>query len=891
MAKGLFAGVRKKVLDNGLTVLINEDRAAGVVALEVFVKIGSNNETDDIWGWSHGIEHMLFKGTARRGVGDVAREVTELGGTMNAGTWYESTTYYITCPREGFTRALDIHADVLEHSAFREEDLDRERRVLVEELNMYRDVPDGVGFTLDELMNVAFTRHRYRRAVIGIAESLEKTSREAIVDYYRRGYVPANMVYVVVGDVDADDALAAIESTLGTIPARPPRLPAPDPEPEQTTFRHVALTGDIEEAYFKIAFHIPGERHEDTPALRVLTHLLGSGRSSRFHRNLVEEAGLVSHIGLMDVSSADPGVLIVDATAEPKDVEEAIAAVYVEARRFHDELVTEADLEKALNNVIAAFVSTLESVQGQASMLGHFELLGDHALADAYAAEIARVSAEDVRRVAARYLRFDASTVLTYLPGAPTEPDRSGEAALAERLRARIAEHPRATVASSGTAAGARRIELPSIAPSFEGKEGEIEERALPGGAPLLVRRRPKLPTVALAVYGRAGLRFERSDRLGAGTLATRCLLKGTRARSDEALAEEIERHAISIRPFSDRDTTGLYVECLTGQLPRALDLFAEILSEPAFDHDAIERERALLLADIRQEHDDTSAVTFEAFRSRVFGDHPYGWNPLGTETSAQAVTREDLVDWHRRFFVLGNLAFAAVGDIDADWLARELTARLDLVPEGPVPTPPPLVLATPTSLERCVLTRDKEQAVIVFGVPAPSMHSDMRFPLYVLDHMLSDMAGRLFTELRNTRNLCYHTQSFFSPLEDAGVFGAFVGTTPERVDEAIEALHGELERTRLEPPSAAELERSIAAITGKRLISMQRNGRQAAAMARRQALGPGYREVFAFPERIRAVTSAEILHAARTTLTLEQAVLAVLTPKGDEAQLGRKGT
>jgi zinc protease len=885
MTAGLFGGVRKTVLDNGMTVIVNEDRSSGVVALEMFVKVGSNHETDDVWGWSHGIEHMLFKGTERRGGGDVAREVSELGGMLNAGTWYESTSYYIVVPSDGFDHAVDIHADVLKHSAFRSDALDLERGVLVEELNMYRDIPDGVGFTLDELMSTAFIRHRYRRSVIGSVESLRETPREAIVDYFRRGYRASNMIYVVAGDVDADEAFAAIADAFGDMPPGEAELPTPVPEPEQTGFRHVALTGDVEAAYFKIGFHVPEETHPDMPALRVLGQLLGAGRSSRFHRRIVEEQGLVSQIGLVDVTGLDPGLLIIDGASEVADLEAALAAVYVEIQHFHRNSPRPEDLEKALNTVIAGFVSALESVQGQSSVLGHFEILGDYRLGETYAARIAEVTPDDVVRVASQYLRLEASTVLTYTPGPTGGHDRAGEAVLEARLRERIAASAGGAEARADRADAGRPIEVPAIAPSASGPDGEVVERTLPGEARLLVRRRPKLPTVALAVYGRAGLRFESRERQGASSLAARCLIKGTRTRSDEALAEEMERYAITLRPLADRDTAGFYVECLTGQLPRALDLFAEVLTEPAFGHDPVERERALTLADIRQEQDDTASVTMDAFRRRLFSDHPYGWNPLGTESSVRAIEREDLVAWHRRFFVMKNLSFAAVGDVDPLWLERELAARLASVPLGPAPAAPAMALRFPSRGEECRITRDKEQAVIVLGVPAPSLHADARFPLYVLDHILSDMSGRLFEELRNKRHLCYHTQSFYMPMEDAGAFGGFVGTSPERVEEAIDVLRAELERTREEPPTDDELRRSIAAITGNRLISMQSNGRQAAALARRQALGPGYAEVLRFPERIGAVTAADVLEVARSTLDLDRAVLAVLTARRDPVE------
>ena len=197
----LIDDVKRKLLDNGVEILVREDQSAPVVALNFFVRVGSLNEDDAIAGWSHGIEHMLFKGTHRRGTGDIAREIANAGGETNAGTGYESTNYYIVLPSRNLEVALDIHADVLQHSVFDEVELEKERQVLIQENAMYRDRPSGFGFTWEELLEEAFTVHRYRRPIGGPDENLLRVGRDDILRYKETYYLPNNLVYVVVGDV------------------------------------------------------------------------------------------------------------------------------------------------------------------------------------------------------------------------------------------------------------------------------------------------------------------------------------------------------------------------------------------------------------------------------------------------------------------------------------------------------------------------------------------------------------------------------------------------------------------------------------------------------------------------------------------------------------------
>ncbi len=227
----LFQDVRRKVLDNGLEILVREDHSAPVAALNFFVRVGSLNEDEAIAGWSHGIEHMLFKGTARRGPGDIAREILDAGGDTNAGTSYESTNYYITLPAENFETALDIHADVLMHSTFDESELEKERQVLIKENEMYRDRPSGYGFTWEHLLAEAFTTHRYRNPIGGPDENLLRVGRDAILAYKETYYVPNNIVYVVVGDVSAERAFGRSRSGSAAGPrVRSPRI-SPRPSP------------------------------------------------------------------------------------------------------------------------------------------------------------------------------------------------------------------------------------------------------------------------------------------------------------------------------------------------------------------------------------------------------------------------------------------------------------------------------------------------------------------------------------------------------------------------------------------------------------------------------------------------------------------------------------
>lgn len=427
-----LSDVRQRRLVNGLTVIVREDHSSPVVALNFWVRVGSNNETGALMGWSHGIEHMLFKGTHRRPTGAIAREIKNAGGETNAGTGYETTNYYIVVPREEYRRALDIHADVLMNSVFDPAELENERQVLIEENQMYRDRPSGYGRTWEELFRLGFRVHRYQSPIGGPDQNLRDTPRGEIVAFKERYYVPGNIVYVITGDVPADEAFAAVEEAFAGFAPRALTHDLSPAEPEQTGFRFREIDGDVARVYGKIGFHVPAELDPASDAIQVLGHILGVGRSSRLYRRVREQRSLVQSISLLNVGGFDPGYLVIDFTTEPDRAVDALAAIFEEMARLMHEPVEAAELDRTRNMVRSDFVFGLETVEGQASILGHYATLGELSRAADYPDRIARVTAGDVQAAARRWFGAHRASVVLFRPrGVALVPD---PAALEARL-------------------------------------------------------------------------------------------------------------------------------------------------------------------------------------------------------------------------------------------------------------------------------------------------------------------------------------------------------------------------------------------------------------------------------------------------------------------------
>jgi zinc protease len=881
----LFQDVQRKVLDNGLEILVREDRSAPVVALNFFVRVGSLNEDEAIAGWSHGIEHMLFKGTSRRGPGDIAREILDAGGDTNAGTSYESTNYYITLPAENFETALDIHADVLMHSTFDASELEKERQVLIKENEMYRDRPSGYGFTWEHLLAEAFTTHRYRNPIGGPDENLLRVGRDAILAYKETYYVPNNIVYVVVGDVSADRAFQAIEERLGGWPARPLAPSLSPPEPPQIAFRYRETAGDVEKVYVKIGFHVPPELHADTDAILVLAGVLGSGRSSRLYLRVREGKDLILSSSILDTTGREPGYLVVEFAAETAKADAALAEVMAQILRFQVEPPSATELERTLRMHQGETLHTLETMEGQASILGHYALLGDYRLAGTYLERLVRVDAARVQDAARRYLNLEQATVYVHAPeGARPEPP--APATLYDRLRTSVA----GALAPLGH--GSNGNCAPNVLPVGSGTgRGPVEALTLSAGTRVLLQRDGRLPLAALAAYLPVGSGNESDGDAGITRLTQLCMMKGAEGRSAAEISQALEGMGARLHPFTSRDVCGFSLSAVSRDLPAALDLFRAVLTRPDFPEEAVTRERRNTQAELAALRDDTMQFTLSEFYRRLFAGHPYGRLVAGTEDSVERLDGGALRAWHARAYDPARLVLSVVGDFDREDLLRRLEDTVCALPaRGPAPAevpPPPPARAG----ERFALHKDVAQAVVVLGYPGPGIDAPERYALEVWEAILSGMGNRLFTRLRDERHLCYFTGAFAAPLRRAGTVGAYVGTGPEQADEATTALLAELELTAREAPAADELRRARNTLAGSHLIDMQSRMAWAATYAHDEVLGLGYEETARYLDGIRSVTAEEVRRAAERVIDPALLTVTVLRPDPDGAAAGERAS
>lgn len=854
--------MQARTLPNGLRVVVDPSHTAKVAAVQVWVRVGSADERAEEAGLAHVHEHMLFKGTERRQLGEIAQAIEGAGGDINAYTSFDQTVYHVTIASREVSVALDILSDAVQHSAFEADELARELEVVLEELRRGKDSPQRVNSEL--LFSTAFREHNYGRPVIGYVETVERFTRDGILDFYRRWYRPQNMLLVVAGDVEPE----AIFEQAGTLFKQAKLGPPPErprtPEPPQEELRFAQARMDIAETHLSLAWHGPQLSHEDTAAVDVLTVLLGTGESSRLYRRVRRDAELVTDCYAYAYTPQEPGLIGVGAQIQDRPVRDALALILKETLRLRYEAPLESEVEKAKTIVLSEAVYSMQTVQGRARRLGYFEQVAGGVDFEArYRAAVAKVTPDAVLQAAERWLHPEAFTVSMVQPeGTQEEIDESVVRATLEAAR--------------------RDLEDSYRVPRIESLDLGVAHAVLSNGAKVYVEPDPSVPLVSILAVAPGGLLAESSASAGVSHLVGELIVRGTERYSAEEIIERCDAMAGGVGGQSGRNSLGLRGEFLKESWGVGLDIFSSCLLEPTFADTEVERERRTALEDLASRQDHPGSVAMDTFARGLYGDeHPYGWSVLGTQASLENLTREGIVDAYRSQLRPDRLTLSVVGDVDVNDTVARLERTIGSArphPEAaPLPTPP--AFSEPMEPVSFEVHRDKEQVQLIFGFLGLKLDDERRHALEVMTQILGGQSGRLFMELRDRQSLAYSVGGFSLEGLERGYLALHIGTHPDKLTVAEAGMRRELERLMEELPSPEEMQRAQRYLVGAHEIGFQRGAARASTMALNAAYGLGYDAHVRYADSVTAVSPDAVRDIARELVRFDRVVRAVVGP------------
>ena len=830
---------QKWTLLNGLTIIVQIDRSAPVSSIQAWCGTGSIDESRHLGaGLSHILEHMLFKGTQTRTSNAIAQAIQDEGGYINAYTSFDRTVYWVDVPKEGVATALDVLSDAMMNSTLPPEEYVKEQEVIRRELAMTYDDPDRMVGQL--MFKTAYQRHPYRLPVIGELQIFNQLTHEDVLEYYRSRYAPNNLTFVVVGDVDAAKVYTQLARYFEPYPARALEPRYVPQEPAQQGRREVNEEFATELTRLALAWHVPEIAHPDVPAIDLLSTILGDGRSSRLYQRVREEAGLVFGISAFSYTPGDPGVLGIDATLEPQNRVEAERLILQIVAELRENGATVEELAKAKKISLGHSLGALTTMRGQASDLGsNWFVTRNLNFTRDYLEAMQKVSPPDLQRVAAKYLVEDNLTVVSL--------------------------NPRGTLAAKTTAA---------VAVSA----AEIQKFILSNGLRLLVREDPRLPLVSMGAVFRGGLLAETAKTNGLTRLMAKVLVKGTKSRTAEEIADTIEAVGGHLGSDAGNNSFSVSLEVTRPDFHLGADLLCDVLRNATMPEKAVAREREVQLAGIREEEEHLTMVARNLLRRALFGRHPYALRTRGSPEALGRLTQKELLAFRKRYLVAKNGVVSVFGNVNALEAQKLFERLLGDLPSGELALtaaqPPPPLEQTIAVEEK----KEKAQAVLMVGYRGADMFSPDRYALELIDEASSDLGSRFFVRIREQMGLAYFVGSSQMQGLVPGLFAFYLGTDPAKLDPVKAALLDEIACLASAGLTSEELARAKKKLIGQQRIANQSNDSFGYMAALDELYGLGFDHYKKLERAIESITVDDI-RAVATKYFQQPYVLATVRP------------
>jgi zinc protease len=855
------ANLTSFTLPNGLEVIVKEDHARKVATIQLWVKVGSADETISEGGISHLIEHMAFKGTKRRGPGQISREIEALGGDTNAYTSWDETVFHVTVPSSATVAGLDILTDAVLRPAIDAKELDKEKQVVLEEILEGDERPERKASKL--LFKTAYKESPYQYPIIGYKEVVEKFTRDDILAFRKKWYVPENMFLLVVGDVNPDQLRSALEPMVADFrPVGFWRPPRPMEARQKEIRSSLEKDRNARETRYHVAFHIPAVMANDVNALDLAGDILGARESSRLVKVLKKDKKLVNSISAYAFTPKNPGLFLVSGTLDAKNLTATTQAVVEELSRLAKEPPSAEELERAKVHIESQHVYAGETVEGKARNIGNFRAdLDDPNYEEKYLKLNAAVTPSDISHVVSRYLVSPNVTVSVLLP------EKDAEGFRIESL----------TDVLSTLGKGGEKKVAEAEAP------GKAKEMTLPNGIRVVLMRDDSNPTVAVRVALLGGKRFETKETEGVMNCIAQMLNKGTSKMSEVEISRKVEDLGGRLYGFSGYDSFGLAANFFSRNLDPGLQLLADIFKDPTFPADKLDRERNLIINRIKTEPDRPVNYTIKILNETLFERHPYGFDKEGTLASVASFTPADLKQTYERFAVPSNTVISLVGDMDVDKTFKRIEELFGKIAAKPLEAPEVPAEELLKQVRDKVVHIPRAKAHLALGFRSVSFGHPDRCPLDVLNNILSGMGGRLFRELRDKESLAYTVTSYDRPGLDPGSFVLYMACEVSKVDRAYPGLLHQIELVRQKAPEKEELQRSIKNLVGNHLISLQSSWSRAENMALNTLYSLGYNYDQEYIKKIEAVKAEDVLRVARTYLDPAHAAIVKILPDEKE--------
>ena len=818
-------------LDNGQTVVIQEVKTNPIVTIDTWIKTGSINENDKNNGVSHFLEHLFFKGSTNHAPGEFDKILETKGAITNAATSKDFTHYYVTIPSKDFDLALEMHSDMLLHPLIPRKELEKERKVVIEEIMKDANSPNTMVY--DNLINMLYTNHPYKRKVIGKADIISKIQREEIMDYYNTHYNPSNMVTVIVGDVDPASVIEKVKYDFNAEYKKPLKQNYPKEKILTSQAKNIAYA-DTQSGYMLIGFRGTDVDDKDSYALDVLSTILGDGRSSVFYQKIKEQKQLAYSIGAVNSGFKDDGIFYISANFIPDKCKKLEDTIFEEIKNIQKNGVTQEQLNLAKNIIERDTYYARESISNIANEIGYtFVTTDDIKYYENYIDNIKKVTADDVKRAANKYLGKEKSAVSIVLPETSKEVQISN-----------ITEKP---------AGSAKLISENENTQKYE----------LSNGANLLLTPNKVNDIVAISIFSKGGEFTEKIP--GTAELTASVLTKGTKKYSSLELAQLLEDNGIKIVPSSKADSFAVTVLTTKNEYEKTLGILNEIINNATLDDYEIEKSRTDMLNAIKKSKDIPLNLAIDNYKTYIFENTPYSISNKILEKTLPQITQEDIKSYYDKAFFPQNVVISINGNVDKEKTINEFTKIFNNKKGEKFDYAKYTIPSLKEGKKITTSVKDLKTDWIIIGWQTPGVLCRKDYAtLQVIDSLLgAGMSSRLFKNLRDKDGLAYQLGSQFSPNVLKGAFIVYIGTNPENLDYAQRRMLEEVFRLKKEFVGSKELQEAKDKLLGHYIIGQETNLDKATTIGWFEASGRGYKFDDQYAQLINSVTESDIIEVA----------------------------
>lgn len=868
--------IKKFQLKNKMNVLLVESKKAPVVSVQMWVRNGSADERKGEEGISHFIEHLVFKGTSRYKVGEIAKTVEGAGGELNAYTSFDQTVFYVTISSQFQDVGLDVISEMMLRPQFDPQEIENEKGVVIEEIKRSNDSPHRQASRL--LFSGFYKKHPYGVPVIGYAENIQNVSAEEIVKYYEERYNSENMLLVVVGDFSTAEMKKKVVQKFDIPIKRKLRKVSRKVEPKKTRPHIKVQESQFKENFLYLVWPAPNGYAKDVLALDFLAMILGQGESSRLVKSIKLEKHLATSIGVSSYTPRDNGLFAISLTVKTENVAQALQEINNCLSEFLKSGPNPEELSKVRLNLESEKFYSLETVDGMANLYGHNEyFFSDYKMFSKQLSLMAQLTEKDILRVAKKYLVPEKLQAY----GLVSSKKDSFEKELKSFLKNYSASFKQKNK-SRKKVLRTKTKKAKKLNWSPQTSSGQVERFVLPNGVRVLIREIKETPVVQLKTALLGGVRYEDPKQSGINELLSRCFTAGTGAMSEADISEKLDGLASSISGFGGRNSVGLSMTSLSPFADEVFEVYHQVLRQPLFEASAVDREKGLMLEALKNRDDNPAQKCILNLNRELFGVHPYGRDPLGSSETLSAVTKKNIQQFHKAVINPKNMVVSVAGPIQSGQWRKKIESQFSSL-EWSSQEFPPIELSKLTRQRSVFEEQNKEQAHIAVAYPGLTLFDKRRFALEVLQSVLSGQGGRLFIELRDKMSLAYSVAPLRLDGLDCGFFGAYIGCSPEKSKKSIEMMRAEFLKLQSDLIPRFELENAKRYLVGRYAIANQRTSQVVSLPLFDELYGGDYLEHLSYVKNIESVTAEEIQSLAQTIFSGPE-VISHVGPKSSES-------